>query len=74
MIYIFFLAKGVTVYWLGDFVFVESGLGVRVKFDLTSTVYVTVTAEHKSATRGLCGVYDGNADGGKRAHTPPFPE
>ncbi|CAF98844.1 unnamed protein product, partial [Tetraodon nigroviridis] len=54
--------NGVTVYWLGDFVFVESGLGVRVKFDLTSTVYVTVTAEHKSATRGLCGVYDGNAD------------
>ncbi|TWW70528.1 SCO-spondin Precursor [Takifugu flavidus] len=54
--------NGVSVYWLGDFVFVESGLGVRVKFDLSNTVYVTVTAEHLSATRGLCGVYNGDAD------------
>lgn len=45
--------------------FVESGLGVRVKFDLSNTVYVTVTAEHLSATRGLCGVYNSNADGEK---------
>lgn len=47
----------------------ESGLGVRVKFDLSNTVYVTVTAEHLSATRGLCGVYNGNADGEKCAAT-----
>lgn len=52
-----------SVHWLGDFVFVESGLGVRVKFDLTNTVYLTVTAEHLAATRGLCGVYNNNADG-----------
>ncbi|KAI4806605.1 hypothetical protein KUCAC02_017423, partial [Chaenocephalus aceratus] len=54
--------NGVSVHWLGDFVFVESGLGVRVKFDLTNTVYLTVTAEHLAATRGLCGVYNNNAD------------
>ncbi|CAK6975811.1 SCO-spondin isoform X5 [Scomber scombrus] len=54
--------NGVSVHWLGDFVFVESGLGVRVKFDLANTVYITVTAEHLSATRGLCGVYNNNAD------------
>lgn len=66
---VFLLDPGVSVYWLGDFVFVESGLGVRVKFDLTNTVYLTVTAEHRSATRGLCGVYNGNADGEKRADT-----
>lgn len=52
-----------SVHWLGDFVFVESGLGVRVKFDLANTVYLTVTAEHLVATRGLCGVYNNNADG-----------
>lgn len=52
-----------SVHWLGDFVFVESGLGVRVKFDLSNTVYLTVTAEHLAATRGLCGVYNNNADG-----------
>lgn len=69
MFHCFFLDPGVSVYWLGDFVFVESGLGVRVKFDLTNTVYLTVTAEHTSATRGLCGVYNGHADGEKRAHT-----
>lgn len=63
-----------SVYWLGDFVFVESGLGVRVKFDLTNTVYVTVTAEHKLATRGLCGVYNGNADGEKCADTVTLPD
>ncbi|KAG7232928.1 hypothetical protein INR49_007934, partial [Caranx melampygus] len=45
-----------------DFVFVESGLGVKVKFDLANTVYLTVTAEHLAATRGLCGVYNNNAD------------
>lgn len=43
--------------------FVESGLGVRVKFDLANTVYLTVTAEHLATTRGLCGVYNNNADG-----------
>nr|XP_013769828.1 PREDICTED: SCO-spondin-like [Pundamilia nyererei] len=52
----------VSVHWLGDFVFVESGLGVRVKFDLVNTVYLTVTAEHMAATRGLCGIYNNNAD------------
>lgn len=56
-----------SVHWLGDFVFVESGLGVRVKFDLTNTVYLTVTAEHLAATRGLCGVYNNNADGEQSA-------
>uniref|UniRef100_A0A8C9YIB5 SCO-spondin n=1 Tax=Sander lucioperca TaxID=283035 RepID=A0A8C9YIB5_SANLU len=56
------LLTGVSVHWLGDFVFVESGLGVRVKFDQTNTVYLTVTAEHLAATRGLCGVYNNNAD------------
>lgn len=43
--------------------FVESGLGVRVKFDLSNTIYVTVTTEHLAATRGLCGIYNNNADG-----------
>lgn len=57
-----FLA-GVSVYWLGDFVFVESGLGVRVKFDLVNTVYVTVTAEHFGSTKGLCGIYNNMASG-----------
>lgn len=59
-----------SVYWLGDFVFVESGLGVRVKSDLSNTVHVTVAAEQLSATRGLCGVYNGNADGEQCAATP----
>uniref|UniRef100_A0A3B4TCW3 SCO-spondin n=1 Tax=Seriola dumerili TaxID=41447 RepID=A0A3B4TCW3_SERDU len=54
--------NGVSVHWLGDFVFVESGLGVRVKFDMANTVYLTVTAEHLASTRGLCGVYNNNAD------------
>ncbi|XP_029005418.1 SCO-spondin [Betta splendens] len=54
--------NGVSVHWLGDFVFVDSGLGVRVKFDLVNTVYLTVTAEHLGATRGLCGIYNNRAD------------
>uniref|UniRef100_A0AAY5K320 SCO-spondin n=1 Tax=Esox lucius TaxID=8010 RepID=A0AAY5K320_ESOLU len=56
--------NGVSVHWLGDFVFVESGLGVRVKFDMGNTVFLTVTTEHLATTRGLCGVYNSNADGG----------
>ncbi|KAJ8010539.1 hypothetical protein DPEC_G00076130 [Dallia pectoralis] len=54
--------NGVSVHWLGDFVFVESGLGVRVKFDMANTVYLTVTTDHLATTRGLCGVYNHNAD------------
>lgn len=57
------VSSGVSVHWLGDFVFVESGLGVRLKFDMENTVYLTVTAEHLAATRGLCGVYNNNPDG-----------
>lgn len=56
---------GVSIHWLGDFVFIESGLGIRVKFDMGNTVYLTVTAEHFDATRGLCGLYNNNADGKK---------
>ncbi len=59
------MPSGVSVHWLGDFVFVESGLGVRLKFDMENTVYLSVTAEHLAATRGLCGVYNNNPDGEK---------
>ncbi|XP_053120701.1 SCO-spondin-like [Hemicordylus capensis] len=52
------LQKGISVWWLGDFLFVESGLGVRVKFDRRDTVYVTVGTELRGATQGLCGVYN----------------
>ncbi|KAI7792293.1 SCO-spondin [Triplophysa rosa] len=55
-------SSGVSVHWLGDFVFVESGLGVRLKFDMENNVYLTVTAEHQTATRGLCGVFNNNPD------------
>ncbi|TSK16074.1 SCO-spondin [Bagarius yarrelli] len=57
-----FFQNGVSVHWLGDFVFVESGLGIRVKFDMGNTVYLTVSAEHFATTRGLCGLYNNNAD------------
>ncbi|KAH0627733.1 hypothetical protein JD844_003874 [Phrynosoma platyrhinos] len=58
------LQKGISVWWLGDFFFVESGLGVRVKFDGHDTVYVTVGADQRGATRGLCGVYNDDPTGG----------
>ncbi|XP_028290490.1 SCO-spondin [Gouania willdenowi] len=54
--------NGVSILWLGDFVFVESRLGVRLKWDMSNTVYLTVTAEHYTATRGLCGVYNNDPD------------
>ncbi|PWA22458.1 hypothetical protein CCH79_00015397 [Gambusia affinis] len=54
--------NGVSVYWLGDYVFVESGVGVRVKFDMVNTVYVTVTSEQLGTTRGLCGVFNNDPD------------
>ncbi|XP_074841635.1 SCO-spondin-like [Carettochelys insculpta] len=54
------LQDGISVRWLGDFVFVESGLGVRVKWDGRDTVHVTVSRELWGATRGLCGTYNDN--------------
>ncbi|XP_060104212.1 SCO-spondin-like [Heteronotia binoei] len=52
------MQKGISIWWLGDFLFVESGLGVRIKFDGRDTVYLTVGAELRGATRGLCGLYN----------------
>ncbi|XP_075771749.1 SCO-spondin-like isoform X1 [Pelodiscus sinensis] len=51
------LQAGISVRWLGDFVLVESGLGVRVKADGRGTAYVTVSRElrghHPRALRAL---------------------
>ncbi|XP_030052234.1 SCO-spondin [Microcaecilia unicolor] len=52
------LHNGISVLWLGDFLFIESGLGVRVKFDGLDTVYVTVSADLRGSTHGLCGMYN----------------
>ncbi|OXB70710.1 UNVERIFIED_CONTAM: hypothetical protein H355_006103 [Colinus virginianus] len=52
------LHGGISVTWIGDFVAVESGLGVRLKSDGRGTVYVTVSAELRGGTRGLCGPYN----------------
>lgn len=41
----------------------DSGLGIRVKFDGRDTAYVTLGAELKGDTRGLCGVYNGDSAG-----------
>uniref|UniRef100_A0AAV2L5H3 SCO-spondin n=1 Tax=Knipowitschia caucasica TaxID=637954 RepID=A0AAV2L5H3_KNICA len=54
--------NGVSVQWVGDFVLVESGLGVRLKFDLSNTVYLSVSSDHQGSTRGLCGPYNDNPD------------
>lgn len=54
---------GISITWLGDFVAVESGLGVRVKSDGRGTTYVTVSAELRGSTRGLCGPYNDDPTG-----------
>nr|XP_032822651.1 SCO-spondin-like [Petromyzon marinus] len=53
-----YFQKGVSIKWIGDFMFIESGLGVRVKWDQKRAVYVTVTSDLKGQTRGLCGSYN----------------
>ncbi|XP_043922260.1 SCO-spondin-like [Protopterus annectens] len=50
--------NGISIRWLGDFIFIESGLGIRVKYDGDQTVYITVNSELKGTTRGLCGIYN----------------
>lgn len=57
------LPPGISVWWLGDFIFLDSGLGIRVKFDGRSTIYVTVGTALRDTTRGLCGVYNDNPAG-----------
>ncbi|XP_053571495.1 SCO-spondin-like [Bombina bombina] len=56
------LQNGINILWLGDFVFIESGLGVRVKFDGINNVYVTVTTDLHHRTWGLCGTYNENLE------------
>ncbi|CAH1263783.1 MUC5AC [Branchiostoma lanceolatum] len=56
--------NGLILKWLGEFMFLDSSLGVRVKWDVGPTVYVTSTMENVDKTRGLCGIYnyDGSDD------------
>ncbi|XP_069815842.1 SCO-spondin-like [Dendropsophus ebraccatus] len=56
------LQNGISILWLGDFVFVESGLGVRVKFDGGNNIYVTVNSDLQGRTSGLCGTYNENTE------------
>ncbi|NXR00816.1 SSPO protein, partial [Sagittarius serpentarius] len=53
-----YLHNGISVTWLGDWVAVASGLGVRVSSDGRQAVTVTVDAEQRGGTRGLCGPYN----------------
>ncbi|NXW56545.1 SSPO protein, partial [Eurystomus gularis] len=55
-----YLHGGISVTWPGDWVAVASGLGVRVASDGRQTVTVTVDAELRGGTRGLCGTYNGD--------------
>ncbi|KAM4026917.1 LOW QUALITY PROTEIN: SCO-spondin-like [Anomaloglossus baeobatrachus] len=56
------LQNGISILWLGDFVFIESGLGVRVKFDGGHNIYVTVNSELRGRTSGLCGTFNENTE------------
>ncbi|KAG2458502.1 SSPO protein, partial [Polypterus senegalus] len=52
------LQNGISIRWLGDFIFVDTGMGIRVKYSGDTTIYVTVTADQRGRTRGLCGIYN----------------
>lgn len=62
---------GISVSWLGDFVAVDSGLGVRLRLDGRGTVYVTVSAELRGSTQGLCGPYNDDPTGNTPCVTAP---
>ncbi|NXI44219.1 SSPO protein, partial [Galbula dea] len=53
-----YLRNGISIAWLGDWVTVASGLGVRVASDGHQAVTVMVEAELWGGTRGLCGTYN----------------
>ncbi|NXA27352.1 SSPO protein, partial [Ibidorhyncha struthersii] len=53
-----YLHNGISVTWLGAGVAVASGLGLRVTSDGRQAVTVTVDAELRGGTRGLCGPYN----------------
>ncbi|XP_072707738.1 SCO-spondin-like [Ciconia boyciana] len=53
-----YLHNGISVTWLGDWVAVVSGLGVRVTSDGGQAVTMTVSTELRGGTRGLCGPYN----------------
>eukprot|EP00058_Branchiostoma_floridae_P011265 XP_002596753.1 hypothetical protein BRAFLDRAFT_73747 [Branchiostoma floridae] len=54
---------GLILKRLGEFMFLDSALGVRVKWDVGPTVYVTSTMENVDKTQGLCGVYNYDVSG-----------
>ncbi|XP_064613991.1 LOW QUALITY PROTEIN: SCO-spondin-like [Liolophura sinensis] len=58
-----YAGNGVTISQTGDFVFVSSSRGIRVKFDDKSSVYLTLDENFKQIpVQGLCGDYNGVTD------------
>ena len=60
------MLAGISVTWLGNWVAVASGLGVRVTSDGGQTVTVKVDADLWGSTQGLCGPYNDDPAGKRR--------
>ncbi|XP_030845697.1 hemocytin-like [Strongylocentrotus purpuratus] len=57
-----YMENGISLKKVGDFTYLESSLGVLAQWDKNMTVYITVLAELKESTIGLCGMYDDNPE------------
>ncbi|XP_071803714.1 SCO-spondin-like [Asterias amurensis] len=53
-----FLDNGISIKRVGDFTYLESGLGVLAKWDGSMMIELTVLAELRHSTLGLCGTFD----------------
>ncbi len=57
-------SNGVSIQRDGDYTYLSTSMGLRVKWDGASSVYVTVDREqHYNLVSGLCGFYNGEPAG-----------
>lgn len=61
IIYIVF--ADVNFVWVGDFLYMATNIGLKMKFDAINAVYVTVMDNLMGKTEGLCGTYNNNPGG-----------
>ncbi|XP_071944579.1 SCO-spondin-like [Antedon mediterranea] len=55
-----FADKGASIWKDGDLHFLETGIGIRAKWDNEFRIYITLVQQLQGLTEGLCGNYNGD--------------
>ncbi|XP_077196889.1 IgGFc-binding protein-like [Paroedura picta] len=57
-----FQALGITIYKHGFYIVIQTDFGLTVSYDMSHSLFVTLSAKYHSQTCGMCGNFNGVAD------------